>query len=350
MSQESIEWLNKNVLVGFTEKRKSPGNPDGVAWHYDKRFQVESNHYAGAIPVEDVKRRLFSWEPELVPVEYIWNDKRYPTDYVAAINGETGELKGIHGKDYVAHSYNKWLIEYVASILDEDLQIGSAALLKDGAIAFVTVEVPDNITTPEGVVFRPYLCAVTSLNAFIATTYKRCVTNWVCDNTMSAGLAEAGQEFKIRHTKNSLAKLTDARQALGVVLAVADDFSKEVGRLCGTQISKPQWNKVLDLYKPIPKEDKAVKEDGTVIVLNKKGITQAKNVREELDHMYFNDERVRDWNGTAWGVLQTINTYATHKSGTRGTLREERNMINMVTGKYDQLDQEVLSILNQVVV
>lgn len=57
MSKETLEYLNANTLVGFTAKR-------GQAWHYREEMQGdEPNHYTGAIPVEDVRRRLFGWEP-----------------------------------------------------------------------------------------------------------------------------------------------------------------------------------------------------------------------------------------------------------------------------------------------
>src|SRR5215831_410838 len=99
MSAENIPWLNKNVLVGFTEKRKSPGNPDGVAWHYDKRYQTdESNHYPGAIPVEDVRRRLFNFEPVLIRAEYQWDGAYREAPYIFAVNDQTGECKGVHGE------------------------------------------------------------------------------------------------------------------------------------------------------------------------------------------------------------------------------------------------------------
>ena len=56
MSQETPEWLNTNTLIGFTEKR-------GHAWHYRAEVQGDqSNHYPGAVPIEDVRRRLFPWE------------------------------------------------------------------------------------------------------------------------------------------------------------------------------------------------------------------------------------------------------------------------------------------------
>jgi hypothetical protein len=54
MSKETIQWLNTQTLIGMTEKR-------GNAWHYRAEEQGdEPNHYPLAIPVEDVKRRLFA--------------------------------------------------------------------------------------------------------------------------------------------------------------------------------------------------------------------------------------------------------------------------------------------------
>ena len=56
MTTETINDLNKNMLIGFTEKR-------GNAWHYRESAQGEEpNHYVGAVPLEDVRRRLFSWK------------------------------------------------------------------------------------------------------------------------------------------------------------------------------------------------------------------------------------------------------------------------------------------------
>ena len=55
MSKETMEWLNSNILVGFTAER-------GNAWHYRADLQgTEPNHYEGAIPTDDILRRLFAW-------------------------------------------------------------------------------------------------------------------------------------------------------------------------------------------------------------------------------------------------------------------------------------------------
>ena len=58
MSNESMSWLNTNTLIGFTDER-------GNAWHWRAEEQGDlSNHYPGAIPLDDVENRLFHWEAE----------------------------------------------------------------------------------------------------------------------------------------------------------------------------------------------------------------------------------------------------------------------------------------------
>jgi len=144
-------------------------------------------------------------------------------DRQAICRSDDDTVMGIFGLGYARHQYREWLLTTVADLLDDDLAISSAGLLRGGAIAWVEVSMPDTITTPEGVAFRPNLLATTSFDDSIATTYKRTVTDTVCDNTRELALSEVGQEFKVKHSRNSHAQLGPARQALAMVHTLADD-------------------------------------------------------------------------------------------------------------------------------
>ena len=242
MSQETMTWLNENVLVGFTAKR-------GHAWHYR---QGADNHYVGAIPVEDVENRLFDWQAERWQPQAIKMDENgieSITDHgrIAIVRPDTREILGYFTEGYEIHQYDEWLLESVATILDDELSIGSAGLLRKGAVAWVQVEVPENIETPEGVVFRPHLLAATSLDGSLSTTYKRTITNVVCDNTMAAGLSESGQTLKIRHSRNSAVRIQEARDALAIVHSTADDFAAEVAQLTAVKMDPVQWSDFVEL-------------------------------------------------------------------------------------------------------
>jgi len=205
MSKESTSWLNTNTLIGCTDKR-------GTAWHWRAQEQGErSNHYPGAIPVADVQDRLFGWQAESrrVAVETPsgmagLTHSRYGgpmrwqvvPDRQAICRSDDDTLMGIFGSGYTRHQYREWLLTMVADLLDDDLAISSAGLLRGGAIAWVEVSMPDTITTPEGVAFRPNLLATTSFDGSIATTYKRTVTDTVCDNTRELPCPKSGRSSR----------------------------------------------------------------------------------------------------------------------------------------------------------
>lgn len=335
MSQETMEWLNINTLIGFSEKR-------GHAWHYRAEDQGdESNHYTLAVPVEDVRRRLFDWkaiEGELTVTAITEDGVLSVTDNErkAIMRSDNGHVMGIFKQGYTIHQFDEWLLDSVANLLDDDLSIGSAGLLKGGAVAWVSVEVPDSITTPEGVVFRPNLLACTSHDGSLATTFQRCVTNVVCDNTMSAALGEgADQRVKVKHSRYSNLKLNDARDALAVVHTIADDFAAEVAALSSVRVSGREWDKFVDAIAPMPEEEG-------------RAMTMAENKRADLNALWNADPMVAPWKGTAFGVVQAMNTFAHHHAIVRGSDRAERNMLRAVSGGIDKLDGGTLTTLTAV--
>ena len=326
MSQETLKWLNENTLIGFTDKR-------GNAWHYR---EGSDNHYADAIPVDDVVRRLFNWHPVKVPTYYEWEGKRVQSDKFAILRDDTGRELGSFKDGYQPHDYQEWLVHNIGTLMDtstSDLGIGSAGLLKGGAVAWVEVTVPETFTTPEGVTFRPNFLAASSFNGSLATTYKRTVQNTVCDNTLGVALGEKGQQVKIRSTKNSLTRIADAREALHLIHSAQDDFAREVAALAKIKVDDHMFERWMDGVVPLPRPDEAK---------TTRAITLAENKREAFQNLWLHDERVAPWRGTGLGVLQVANTYAHHGQNVRGMSRQERNMLNAVNGKTEAADAETL--------
>jgi hypothetical protein len=70
------------------------------------------------------------------------------------------------------------------------------------------------------------------------------------------------------------------------------------------------------------------------------GIAERK--RQALGRLWNHDARVSPWRGTAWGVVQAVNTYVHHEQTVRGAARAERNMLRAVDGGIDQLDTATL--------
>ena len=344
MSQETAAWLNTNVLVGMTDQR-------GHAWHYRASQQGdEPNHYPGAIPTEDLRRRLFSWHPVSLPVyvrvpatyedcEGIGEDGQ-PYRMLARpgrqniVRSDTYADLGMFRPSYVPHDFGQALVTNVELILDDDLGVSSAGLLRGGAVAWVEVGVPEKMSTPSGVEYRPNLVATTSLDGSLATTYKRTFTAVVCDNTLACAMSENGAEYKIRHSSNSGLRLDSAREALQIIIDSASAFEDEVERLCGRSVSEAQFEVVLKTVIADPAKN------------SKAGATRVLRRRAAVASLYNSDDRVVPWKGSALGVLQAFNTHWHHEAGVnKSTIRPERNMLAALDGTIEELDGSVLRAL-----
>jgi phage/plasmid-like protein (TIGR03299 family) len=345
MTSQTLKSLNTNTLQGFTAQR-------GHAWHYKASEQgTEPNHYDGAIPVGDVLRRLFGWHAVSAPVQLV-----VPATFEDAtgldaagnpirtvefagkqgiVRSDTGAPLGLHSKGYAIHQYDEWLVNNVSTILGDTLQIGSAGLLDGGAKAWVQIEAPETIATPEGVDFRPHLMATTAHDGTIATTYMTGMTVVVCDNTRAMALAEGkrnGQLIRFKHSSGSQLRLAEARTALNVVEQIADDFTAEVAALCAEPVKPKEWQGFLDVVAKLPEQAGRSR-------------TMAENKRDALNRLWTNDMRVAPWKGTAYGVVQAMNTYEHHEKSVRGGTRADRNMHRAITGGVAKLDVGTLETL-----
>jgi phage/plasmid-like protein (TIGR03299 family) len=335
MSRESMEWLNTMTLQGFTSKR-------GHAWHYLESEQgAEPNHYPDAIPAADVQRRLFGWEPVVARVKVSGRAGGQSftivdEDRKAIVHPDTHEILGVVGKDYKVHGYQQWLVDNTKDILDApELGIGSAGLLRKGAVAWVQIDMAETVQGPGGIEHRPYFLATTSLDGQMSTLYKPGTRLVVCDNTRDYAMRETGEQVKVRHRSRSLGQLTTIRERLGLLYQVTDEVNAELDELLNTPVSDRQWEQFVAAH--IGRERPA--EAGA-------GQTRWDNTHDQIDTIYRSDERAAPWQGTSFGALNAVSTFDQHERTTKGMSSPERHMTNVVSGTWDKEDARALRQLN----
>ena len=341
MSKETGKTLNTMTLIGNVAKRGYN------AWHYRAELQgAEPNHYDGAIPVEDVRRRLFNFQAVEQPIfvgirDAEGNIVRYieQSDRKAIVRNDNNHVMGVFKDSYAIHQFDQWLIDNVSTIIDDkNLVIDSAGCLRDGAIAWVTIASPDNLETSAGFPVRPYILATTSHNGTISTTYKQVYNAPVCDNTLFAGLREDGATSRTRHSKHSVSRIQGIRDAMDIVFSMGEDIVAEIERLGSISVTDREWDAIVNRLVPI----------GAVGDVPQSAISKMENKQEVLRQMYRNDPMVSPWAGSALGVLQAFNTYTHHVSG-KNDNRAERNAMSAINGKIQQADAKVLDVLNELV-
>lgn len=341
MSRETALTLNTKTLIGNVAKRGYN------AWHYRADLQgAESNHYDGAIPIEDVQRRLFDFTAVEQPVFVGIRDEqgnivRYieQTDRKAIVRSDNNHVMGLFKESYAIHNYTPWLIDNVSNLIDNKvLGVDSAGVLRNGAIAWVAIASPDNLQTSAGFPVRPYILATTSHNGTIATTYKQVYNAPVCDNTLFGSLSEDGAVSRTRHSKHSVARIQGIRDAMDIVFSMGEDIVGEIERLSAITITDREWDAIINRIVPI----------GEVGQVAQSAISKMENKQETIRQMYRTDPMVAPWAGTALGVLQAFNTFQHHVSGSNAT-RAERNAMGALNGKIQQSDANVLQVINELV-
>jgi phage/plasmid-like protein (TIGR03299 family) len=354
MTNESLRTLNTTTLIGMVEER-------GPAWHRRDDLQGdEDNHYPRFIPVKDVKRRLFNWQPNTVGVAYlvpaqmgqatdpmqlvVINDITYRV--VPSQQGRVGVLRNDNDYDMgvfmggVVHPpYQVSLIQRVEQLMGESLGISSAGLLARGARAWVEMSMPTTRHDERsGFDYRPNFLAATSMDGSLSHTDALTVTATVCDNTLKWNLLEArqaGRLFKRKHTSLSMGDLQEERDVLGILEQVDEEFIRELHSLMEIELTRPQRIEVMDILLPLPSDEG-------------RAYTLAENKRSQLLALD-NDPMVSQWVGTALGELQRYNTYEHHYSNIKNTGRSERNMWRALNGKQAEADTAVIRAIEKVV-
>lgn len=373
MSKETMEWLNREILVGNCKERPA-------AWHDDpelrERLGLPNNHFQDPIPYQVVVDRLFNWhaistpKANLVPCSK--NDANFfgpqgqpyrvtPTGEwkkerdakgkeVYAYEGEQGIVRSdtfghiaTHGKGYRIHDYKQWLLQLQSNVLGDTLTILGAGLLRGGAQAYVQVALPETaFDEMSGLKFVPYIMAATSLDGSIPTTFSAQSLLVVCDNTRDMALRQSeksGQIYKAKHTSNSLEteRIKDVREALGIIHQTTELMLSEFHELASISITRRQTIKVLDIIQPIPSAD----DPG----VTERKVKIAENKRERLMHTIFRDPiGGREWSGTALGLVNGVNTWFHHYSTIKGN-RPERNMERAIKGDFGTQDRDTVKAL-----
>lgn len=287
----------------------------------------------------EVRKGLFNWDAVEAPLTATSPNGITPIDsHKAIVRSDNGGVVGIVGAGYQVHSYQEWLTDNLANIVDDkDVIVQSAGLLNSGSRAWVQIA-PNSEPKDMGGGFKvsPFILAGTSLDGSTATIYKRNAIAIVCQNTYAASMS-GKPDVRIKHTRNSAFKIQSAREALDVMLGIQDEFESEVQAMLATEITDKRFEEIVTEFlggKPEVKEGESTR-----------GATIFDRKFEDITSLWRNDIRVAQWRGTGLGAMQAFSTYQQHVADVRGATRAERNADRLLSGAADRFDATVRDLI-----
>ena len=289
-------------------------------------FREPAWHGLGEVFTEEVstaemlkKAKLNNWDVRLEDVEIpnqFSSDKNY--SFVVRDNPFTlgnKDILGVVGERYVPLQ-NEDLFDFADNLLDNGGRWETAGSIKGGRVVFGALALErETVLDPNGVSdkINTYLLVNTSHDGSIAIQASITPVRVVCANTLNLALGNRGrggsvkQSFKIRHTQTAQGKVAVAREALGLANQYMDEFDKMASAMIETEITKAQFDKIVELAYPMPKDD-----------AKKVSITKHANKIDLINDIYVGDFN-NTISGTAWGALNALTERLDwHRAGRKG--------------------------------
>jgi phage/plasmid-like protein (TIGR03299 family) len=225
------------------------------------------------------------------------------------------DVLSVVGKRYKTVQ-NEELFQFADNVLDNNsAKWESAGSIKKGKVVFGSLDIPREIVLdPQGINDKTklYLIVWTSHDGSVAVQAAITPVRVVCQNTLNIAMRTAKQSFKIRHTQTAEGRIVQARQALGLTFAYADEFQKQANELFQQSITDKQFSDLIRNLYPKP-------EDAT-----KAALTKWENKVVVIDDLYHNSPTNSTIKGTAWGAFnaltERLDYYRSSKTGSSDSL------------------------------
>ena len=198
------------------------------------------------------------------------------------------------GKRYVTVQ-NEDLFAFGDALLD-GARWETAGSIKDGRVVFGSLALErETVLDPSGVADRvnTYLLVNTSHDGSVAVQASVTPVRVVCQNTLNMALRGVKQTFKIRHTQTVDGRIAAAREALGLANTYMDAFEVEMQALYAAEITKAQFDKIIELAYPRPEKDA------------RGSVKKWENKVDQIEEIY-GSVTTKDIAGTAWGAFNAL--------------------------------------------
>jgi len=185
----------------------------------------------------------------------------------------------------------------------------TAGSIKEGRQVWTLAKLPEHITVGDEDTIEQYIVISNTHDGTGCVTIKPTPIRVVCNNTLTWALGLGGSQFKIRHSKNMMDKVGDARDALGII----NENFIELGGLYQDMLNRDLTD---EEYQNFIIE---------VVGMNIEK-TRGKNLYDKIEEIYTNDptNQVGGMSGTLWAGYNALTYWVDHERGVKadGTRRE----------------------------
>lgn len=241
------------------------------------------------------------------------NGKKIEVKSNNVIMKSTGDICGVVSDKYVPMQ-NKDAFDFI-NYINEDIHFVKAGETKSGLVYVIGELNEMNIL---GDKFKTHLIFQNSHNGKYQLAMSICPLRIICQNQFNLSFKESNATYLIRHTKNVESRMAIASESLHKISDYMNSFKQKAELFAKQKVDATQITKFLNYMFP----EKEGMSDKALIKLEDE---KAKFLKA------YNGEDNQNFKGSAWGLLNGLTDYITHKEFKRKVeLPEEKRFIETI--------------------
>lgn len=271
----------------------------------------------GLTTIEDVlDKAALNWKVTPQPIFNAQGDEI--PGFIANVRDVDNEVMGIVSPKYEIVQ-NVDAFDFVANLVGHGFEFEMAGAGRGGKQVWVLGKLPERSVLGDNV--NPYICFTNTHDG--SSSVKVCMTpvRVICANVLNFAFKEAARTWSARHSSSIQIKLEEAKESIRRAEAYMDVMNDAANKLSGKKFTDGQ---IEQMFKSIYDID-----------LNNDSNRKIRNFYDAQEDFFrcYNMDDVKQFKGTAWGVLMAATDYADHRIPNRNTVNyRARNWDNIITG------------------
>jgi phage/plasmid-like protein (TIGR03299 family) len=237
---------------------------------------------------------------------------RFMTVRTNPVTGAT-EYLGIVGEDYTTVQ-NEQVAEMLNLLVDASgAHFETAGSMRNGKSVFVTMKLPTGMEIAGVDRMDLYLAATTSHDGTASLRLDATPVRIVCANTQRMAHAQSQASYTFRHTSTVNSKISEARQALGLMWKHFTAFQAEAEKMLNETLTLGEFDQIVAGLWPLA-------DNATQVSRN-----NAKQRTATLRYLIRDADTQATIKGTRWAGYQAITEYLDHYAPAKtNTIRATR--------------------------
>lgn len=241
------------------------------------------------------------------------NGKKIEVKSNNVIMKSTGDICGVVSDKYVPMQ-NKDAFDFI-NYINEDIHFVKAGETKSGLVYVIGELNEMNIL---GDNFKTHLIFQNSHNGKYQLAMSICPLRIICQNQFNLSFKESNATYLIRHTKNVESRMAIASESLHKISDYMNSFKQKAELFAQQKVDATQVTKFLNYMFP--------EKEG----MSEKALIKLEDEKTKFLKAYNADDN-QNFKGSAWGLLNGLTDYITHKEFKRKVeLPEEKRFIETI--------------------